>query len=170
MNRLSLKNNRLKFTTAGKLLIILEEFIQYTPSLIKENRWMSICQHLVIIGLNQLCPKISPITGTVPVWNNFLEILVVIQNPVDPVETHETHESHETHEMQHISKMQDGTPDDTGFQIRTHVLHACLSSSYIICCYLVSLSCVLSICGRFFQTPLEWEDCDVNKAWSSASK
>ena len=31
MNRLSLRNNRLKFKTAGKLLIILEEFIEYTP-------------------------------------------------------------------------------------------------------------------------------------------
>ena len=31
MNRLSLKNNRLKFKTAGKLPIVLEEFIEYTP-------------------------------------------------------------------------------------------------------------------------------------------
>ena len=31
MNRLSLRNNRLKFKTAGKLPIILEEFIEYTP-------------------------------------------------------------------------------------------------------------------------------------------
>ena len=30
-NRLSLRNNRLKFKTAGKLPIILEEFIEYTP-------------------------------------------------------------------------------------------------------------------------------------------
>ena len=29
-NRLSLRNNRLKVKTAGKLLIILEEFIEYT--------------------------------------------------------------------------------------------------------------------------------------------
>jgi hypothetical protein len=31
MNRLSLRNNRLKFTFAGKLPIILEETIEYTP-------------------------------------------------------------------------------------------------------------------------------------------
>ena len=31
MNRLSLKNNRLQFKIAGKLPIILEEFIEYTP-------------------------------------------------------------------------------------------------------------------------------------------
>ena len=31
MNRLSLRNNWLKFKTAGKLAIILEEFIEYTP-------------------------------------------------------------------------------------------------------------------------------------------
>ena len=30
MNRLSLRNKRLKFKSAGKLLIILEEFIEYT--------------------------------------------------------------------------------------------------------------------------------------------
>ena len=31
MNPLSLRNNQLKFKTAGKLLIILEEFIEHTP-------------------------------------------------------------------------------------------------------------------------------------------
>ena len=31
MNRLSLRNNQLKFKIAGKLPIILEEFIEYTP-------------------------------------------------------------------------------------------------------------------------------------------
>ena len=31
MNRLSLRNNRLKFKTAGKLPIILEESVEYTP-------------------------------------------------------------------------------------------------------------------------------------------
>ena len=33
LNRLSLRNNWLKFRTAGKLLIILEDFIEYTPRL-----------------------------------------------------------------------------------------------------------------------------------------
>jgi hypothetical protein len=37
MNRLSLKNNRLKFKTPEKLPIILEESIEYTPKLIKEK-------------------------------------------------------------------------------------------------------------------------------------
>ena len=32
MTWLSLRNNRLKFKTAGKLPIILEEFIEYTPT------------------------------------------------------------------------------------------------------------------------------------------
>jgi hypothetical protein len=31
MNRLSLRNNRLKFKIAGKLPIVLEESIEYTP-------------------------------------------------------------------------------------------------------------------------------------------
>ena len=31
MNRLSLRNNELRFETAEKLLIIFEEFIEYTP-------------------------------------------------------------------------------------------------------------------------------------------
>ena len=31
MNRLSWRNGRLKFKVAGKLLIVLEEFIEYTP-------------------------------------------------------------------------------------------------------------------------------------------
>ena len=31
MNQLSLRNNRLKFKTARKSMIILEEFIEYTP-------------------------------------------------------------------------------------------------------------------------------------------
>ena len=46
MNRLSLRNNRLKFKTAGKLLISLEEFIEYTPNSIKENRRMLTCNQL----------------------------------------------------------------------------------------------------------------------------
>jgi hypothetical protein len=33
MNRLSLRNNRLKFKSAGKLPFILEEFIEYTPNI-----------------------------------------------------------------------------------------------------------------------------------------
>ena len=43
MNWLSLRNNRLKFKTAEKLSIILEEFVEYTPNLIKENRRMWTC-------------------------------------------------------------------------------------------------------------------------------
>ena len=43
MNRLSLRNDQLKFKTAGKLPIILEESVEYTPNLIKENRTMSTC-------------------------------------------------------------------------------------------------------------------------------
>jgi hypothetical protein len=54
MNRLSLRNNRLKFKIAGKLAIILEEFIEYTPNLIKENRRMSTCNRLDVQTLGSL--------------------------------------------------------------------------------------------------------------------
>jgi len=33
MNRLSLRNNRLKFKTVGKLPFILEELIEHTPNI-----------------------------------------------------------------------------------------------------------------------------------------
>jgi len=46
MNLLSLRNNRLTFKTLGKLSIILEEFIDYTPLLIRENWRMSTCNRL----------------------------------------------------------------------------------------------------------------------------
>ena len=64
MNWLSLRNNGLKFKTAGKLPIILEEFSEYTPHFIKETggcRHVNgcTCKHYY---LNWLCPKISPIT------------------------------------------------------------------------------------------------------------
>ena len=39
-----LRNNWLNFKTAGKLPIILEEVIEYTPALIKENQRMPTCQ------------------------------------------------------------------------------------------------------------------------------
>ena len=46
MNRLSLRNNRLKFKTAGKLPIVSEEFKEHTPILMKQNRRMSTCNRL----------------------------------------------------------------------------------------------------------------------------
>jgi hypothetical protein len=46
MNRLSLRNNRVKFTTAGNLPILLEEFIGIYPNLIKANRRLSTCNRL----------------------------------------------------------------------------------------------------------------------------
>ena len=52
MNRLRLRNNRLKFKTSGKLPIILEEFIEeYTPNLINENQRMSTCNQLDLQSL-----------------------------------------------------------------------------------------------------------------------
>jgi hypothetical protein len=45
MNRLSLRYNRLKLKTAGKLRIILEEFIEYT--LIHEGKTGG-CQHVTV--------------------------------------------------------------------------------------------------------------------------
>ena len=42
-----LRNNQLKFIkNTGKLPIILEEMIEYTPNLVKENRRMSTCNRL----------------------------------------------------------------------------------------------------------------------------
>ena len=59
MNRLSLRNNRLNFKTVGKLPVILEEFIEYTPISIKENRRMSTCNLLDLqtLGSQPIMPK-----------------------------------------------------------------------------------------------------------------
>ena len=43
MNQLSLRNNRLKFKIAGKVPLILEEFIEYTPRLSQKTGG---CQHV----------------------------------------------------------------------------------------------------------------------------
>jgi hypothetical protein len=62
MNRLSLRNNRLKFIKiAGKLPIILEEFIEYTQ-FNKGNHRMSICNWLDLqtLGSQPVMPKILP--------------------------------------------------------------------------------------------------------------
>ena len=60
--RWSLRNNRLKFKTTGQLPIILEEFIEYTPILMKENRTMSTCNRLdlQILGCQLVMPKNLP--------------------------------------------------------------------------------------------------------------
>ena len=72
MNRLSLRNNRLKFKTAGKSPINLEEFIEYSLPQFNEGTTSGAptggCQHVKCWtckhqDLNRLCPKISPITG-----------------------------------------------------------------------------------------------------------
>jgi len=70
MYRLSLRNNRLKFKTAGKLPIISEEFIEYTPisSNIGKTEDVSTCNWLDLQTLGSqpiICPKISPITASV---------------------------------------------------------------------------------------------------------
>ena len=66
LNRLSLRNNRLKFTTAGELPIILEEFIGIYPNLITENQRLSTCNPVGLantrISTDYVCPTISPIT------------------------------------------------------------------------------------------------------------
>ena len=67
-NRLRLRNNWLKFKTAGKSPTILEEFYRIYPNLIKENRRMSTFNQLGVqtSGSQPVCPtKMSPITG----WN-----------------------------------------------------------------------------------------------------
>ena len=62
MNRMSLKYNWLKFKTAGKLLIILEEFKEYIPNLMKENRTMSTCKRLDLqtLGSQPIMPENLP--------------------------------------------------------------------------------------------------------------
>ena len=56
MNRLSLRNNRLKFKIVGKLSIVLEEFVEYTP---KENQRISTCNQfdLQTLGSQLVMPK-----------------------------------------------------------------------------------------------------------------
>ena len=62
MNRLSLRNNRLKFKNSGELPITLEEFIKYSPFFIKENRRMSTCNRLDLqtLGSQPVMPKNLP--------------------------------------------------------------------------------------------------------------
>ena len=62
MNRLSSRNNRLKFKTAGKLPIILEESIEYTQNSVKGNRRMSTCNRLDLqtLGISTDYAKKSP--------------------------------------------------------------------------------------------------------------
>ena len=56
------ENSRLKFKTAGKLPIILEEFIRIFPSLIKESRTMPTCSRLDLptVGSQPVMPKNLP--------------------------------------------------------------------------------------------------------------
>ena len=68
LNRLSLRNNQLKFKIAGKLRIIFEEFIEYTPIYQsfyenrKENRRMWTCNRLDLqtLGSQPVMPKNLP--------------------------------------------------------------------------------------------------------------
>ena len=58
-NRLSLKNNQLKFETSGELPIILEDSIEYTSNEWKQNRKMSTCDRLGLESLGSwpIMPK-----------------------------------------------------------------------------------------------------------------
>ena len=62
MSRLSLRNNWLKFKTAGKLRINLEEIIEHTPNLIKKTRRMSTCNRLDLqtLGSQPVMPTNLP--------------------------------------------------------------------------------------------------------------
>ena len=64
MNRLSLRNNQLKFKTAWKITKRFRGIYRIHPKLIKENRRMSTCNwlDLQILGSQPIMPKISPIT------------------------------------------------------------------------------------------------------------
>ena len=74
MNRLNLRNIRLKFKTAGKLPTILKEFIEYTPNLIKENRRMSTCNQLdsQTLGSQPIMPKKLPDHCCTGRWSRIL--------------------------------------------------------------------------------------------------
>ena len=50
-NWLSLRINRLKFKTAGELLIVLEEFIEQASNELKQNQRMSTCNRLDLESL-----------------------------------------------------------------------------------------------------------------------
>ena len=71
MNRLSLKDNQLKFKTSRELPITLEESIEeYTSNSYRKNRRMSTtCNRLDLQTLGSqvlnrlLCAKIFPVTG-----------------------------------------------------------------------------------------------------------
>ena len=68
MNWLSLRNDRLKLKTAGKVPIIFKESIEYASNFIKENRRMSTCNRLDLQTLESqpVMPKENyPITGGV---------------------------------------------------------------------------------------------------------
>ena len=79
MNRLSLRNDRLKFyKTAGELPITWEEFIEYASNSYRKTEG---CQHVTgctckHTDLNRLwCPTISPITGAKSVYTNYGQVL-----------------------------------------------------------------------------------------------
>ena len=63
MNRLSLRNNLLKFKTAGKWLIVLEEFYRIYPNLVQKHRRMSTYNRLDLQTLRSqpvIVPKNLP--------------------------------------------------------------------------------------------------------------
>ena len=61
MNRLSLRNNQLKFKTLGKILLIIEEFYRIYVKLLKKNQKFTTCNQLDLEALefDWLCSKIS---------------------------------------------------------------------------------------------------------------
>ena len=62
MNRLSLRNNWLKFKAAGKLPIVLRGIYRIYLNLVKENRRMSTCNRLDLqtLGSQPVMPKNLP--------------------------------------------------------------------------------------------------------------
>jgi hypothetical protein len=80
MNRLDLRNNRLKFRTSGKQPIFFEESIQYISNR-RKNRKMSTCNWLDLETLGFLCPEISPDTGIMEVlhWRSWREGIIIVR-------------------------------------------------------------------------------------------
>ena len=66
MNRLNLRNNRLKFKTPGKLPANLEESMEYTSNYKekpKDHNILAVGLWKLDWGFDRLCSKISPDTG-----------------------------------------------------------------------------------------------------------
>ena len=80
MNRSSLRNNRLKLETAGKLLIVLDEFIDICPNFIKKHQRMLTCNRIT----KQCFVGLILLYGIFPTL--ILNVENILQKIVSPIE------------------------------------------------------------------------------------